>query len=192
MLAVRLHVGNKQLQGDVSKTLEVREENSFVDVRLTKEGINKCNNNELWKKGWVNVVEHKLNKRKIDAINDEQKVEIKIVNKLLMKHAVEHVEAMKGSEEELKKINKVKNYKRLIIPFQLVGSSSVLLTSCGRDINEVSSVICVPLENNYGNVEYKAEKFKKSCCKLWTKFIQWLMHNLVKTVKDFKVEFELK
>ena len=50
MLSIRLHVGNKRLQGDVSKMLEVHEEKSFVDSGLTKEGIKKCINHEHWKK----------------------------------------------------------------------------------------------------------------------------------------------
>ena len=38
MLVMRFHVGNKRLQGDVSKIIEVHEENSFIDSGMTKEG----------------------------------------------------------------------------------------------------------------------------------------------------------
>ena len=62
-----------------------------------------------------------------------------------MEHAVEHVEAIKGSEEELRKINKVRKHKRLMLTCEFVGSSGVTLKSYGRDINEVSSTHCVSL-----------------------------------------------
>ena len=38
VLAIQLCVGNKILQGDASKILEVHEENSFINSGLTKEG----------------------------------------------------------------------------------------------------------------------------------------------------------
>ena len=49
MLATWLHVGNKILQGDVSKIVEVYEENSFIDSGLTKEGSKMHNKHEHWK-----------------------------------------------------------------------------------------------------------------------------------------------
>ena len=51
VLVLRLHVGNKTLQGAVSKTLEVHEENSFIDSGLTKEGRKVNSARRRWKEG---------------------------------------------------------------------------------------------------------------------------------------------
>ena len=67
----------------------------------------------------------------MDAVNHGQKDEIKTVNNFLMEYAIEYVEAIKLSEEELRKNNKVRKHKRVAFPYELVGSSSVTLTSCG-------------------------------------------------------------
>ena len=75
-----------------------------------------------------------------------------------------------------------------MFPCELSGSSGVTLTSCGRDMNEVSIACCMPSENKDSNVEYKAGQFNNSCSKLWRKFIQWIRHERVNTVKYFKAE----
>ena len=50
---------------------------------------------EHWKEGWVDEIEIKLKIRYIEVMNDDQKVEIEIANKLLMEHVVEHFEDIK-------------------------------------------------------------------------------------------------
>ena len=51
MLAMRLHAGKKRLQSDLSKIIEVHQENSFIDSGLRKEGRKVCSNNKHWKEG---------------------------------------------------------------------------------------------------------------------------------------------
>ena len=58
--------------------------------------------NEHCKEGWINEVERKFKIREIEAMNDDQKVEIKTENKSLMEHALEHVGAIKGNKEDLR------------------------------------------------------------------------------------------
>ena len=64
-------------------------------VDWKQEGRQRQNKHKHWKKGWFGEVESKLNSREIEIMNDERKAEIKTVNKLLMEHAVECVEAIK-------------------------------------------------------------------------------------------------
>ena len=49
MIEMRLHACSKILQGDLSKTIEVQEENSFIDSGLRKERRKVCSNNTHWK-----------------------------------------------------------------------------------------------------------------------------------------------
>ena len=46
VLAMILHVSNKRLQGDLSKIIDLHEENSFIHSDLRKEGCKVCSNNK--------------------------------------------------------------------------------------------------------------------------------------------------
>ena len=109
-----------------------------------------------------------------------------------MEQSAEHVEAIKDNKDNLSKINKVRQHKRLMFPYEMVGSSGVTLTSCRRDTNEVNSVSFMPSGWKYGIVNCEVEKFIKSCSKWWRYFIQWLIHKRENAVKDFKTECEWK
>ena len=67
-----------------------------------------------------------------------------MANNLLTEHTVEHIKTIKRNKEDLRKINKVRNHKKVIFPYDLVGSIGVALTQCGIDTNEVSSMRCKP------------------------------------------------
>ena len=60
---MRSCVGNKRLQGALSKTLEVHEENSFIDSRFTTEGRKVNSTIRHWKEGWVDELESKFSRR---------------------------------------------------------------------------------------------------------------------------------
>ena len=49
MNVMRLYVGTKQLQGDLSKIREVHEVDSFINSSLRKEGRKVYVNNKYWK-----------------------------------------------------------------------------------------------------------------------------------------------
>ena len=49
-----------------------------------------------------------------------------------MEHVVECADSVNGSIEDLSKMNKVIKHKRVMLPYKLVGSSGVTLTTCGR------------------------------------------------------------
>ena len=61
-----------------------------------------------------------------------------------MDFSVKYTEEMNGNTVELQKINKVRKFKRAMIPFEFFGLSGATTTSCGRDTNEVSSDRCAP------------------------------------------------
>ena len=67
---MRLHVGSKRLQGDLSKMIEVHEENSFIDSGLRKEERRLFSNNEHWKEEWVDEIESKFKGREIEVLNE--------------------------------------------------------------------------------------------------------------------------
>ena len=122
-------------------------------------------------------------------MNDNIKFEIKTVNKLLMKHALEHVEAIKD-KEDLRKNNNVRKHTKVIFPYELVGSSGIILKYCVKDAHEYKIVRFIPSGFNDGISNHEAGKFNKSCRKSCSKFIQWLRCKRVNAVKDFKSESE--
>ena len=67
MLVIRLFVGNKRLQGDLSKIIEVHEEYSFIDSDLRKEGRRVFSNNKHWKEGYVDEIESKFKSIEIEC-----------------------------------------------------------------------------------------------------------------------------
>ena len=120
-----------------SKNLNLN--SSFIDSRLTKKGRKRNTSKKFWDEGWIDEVEHKLNRREIEMLKDERKMEMKTKNKLIMDYLLEHVEVRNGNIEDLRKINRVKKHKRVMTPHELLGSSRVTLTTRGKEINEVSS-----------------------------------------------------
>ena len=89
-----------------------------------------------------------------------------------MEHALEHVEAIKGSKDDLRKINKFRKCMRVIFPFELLGSSRMTLTKCGQDIQECSSVSWAPIEFNDGSSNSEGVKVNKSKIKVWKNSIR--------------------
>ena len=112
----------------------------FVDSGLTKEGRNRHANKKYWNEGWIEEVENKINSREIEISNYDRKVEMKTKNKMTMDFSVEHFKAINVNMVELQKINELRKYKRVMLPYKLFGSSRLTLASYGRDLNEFSSV----------------------------------------------------
>ena len=69
MLAMRLCLCNKILKGDLSKIIEVQEENSFIESGIRKEGRKLHSNNKYWKEGWVDDLESKFKSGEIEVMN---------------------------------------------------------------------------------------------------------------------------
>ena len=90
----------------------------------------------------------------------------------MTEYALEYVEAYKGSKDDPRKINEVRNCKRVILPFELLGSSRMTLTNCGQDIQECSSVSWAPIEFNDGSSNSEGVKVNTSKIKVWKNYIQ--------------------
>ena len=118
-------------------------------------------------------------------MNDDRKVEIKIANKLLIEHAFEKVEATKGIKEDLRKINQVRKCGIVCLPHELIGSSGVTLKHCSKDACQRRIARC-------GIIHCDVVKFNKPCSEACINFIQWLRHNRLNALKDFKSNSEQK
>ena len=88
-----------------------------------------------------------------------------------MEHTLEHVGDIKGNKEVLRKINQVRNHKRVFLPYELIGSSGVTLTTCGKETHERSSARCVPSGFNECISNCEVVKGNKSSIKAWRNFI---------------------
>ena len=73
---------------------------SFIDSRLTKKGRKRNTSKKFWVEGWIEEFEYKLNRREIETLKDERKVEMKTKNELIMEHSLEHVEVRNGNIED--------------------------------------------------------------------------------------------
>ena len=107
-----------------------------------------------------------------------------------MDFAVKHAEEMNGNTVELQKMNKVRKFKRAMLPFELFSLSGGATTSRVRDMNEVSNVRCTPSQGAESRRHVKHKKLNKSYSKSWSKFMQQLWNNKMKTANDVKEECE--
>ena len=76
MLATKMWVGNKRLQGELSNIIRAREENSFIDSGLRKKERRNDRQVKHWKEGWVEQVEIKFSSREIEMLHEGKNVEI--------------------------------------------------------------------------------------------------------------------
>ena len=93
MVAMKLWVSNKRLQGELGNVIKAHEENSFIDSGLQKNERREDKQAQHWKEGWIEEVERKFSSKKIEMRHESNNVEINTNNNFLMKHAREHVEA---------------------------------------------------------------------------------------------------
>ena len=96
MLALKLWVGNKRLQGQVSNVTQAHKEGSFRDSGIRKRERRKVKQDACWKEGWIEEVEDKFSSRNIEILNEGKNIELNTKNKLIMEYAREHVEVTKG------------------------------------------------------------------------------------------------
>ena len=93
---MKLCVGNKILQGEVSNVMQAHEESSFVDSGSCKRERRIVKQETCWKKGWIEEVEDKIISRNVEITNEGNAFELNTKNKLIIEHAQEYVELTKG------------------------------------------------------------------------------------------------
>ena len=95
-----------------------------------------------------------------------------------MEHAIDYVQDKKDKVKLLNKINEVRKFKGVMMPYELVGENGRKLTNCGRMVEEKSS-----LRWKKGTMSKKVPS--KAIKKAWEGFVRWLRNKNVITVKDF-------
>ena len=99
----------------------------------------------------------------------------------------EHVEAIKGTKGDACKINAVRKQKGALSTHESLGTRGFNSTNYGRINLEVSSISWFPFEGAKRNRNSKVDMINEYSFKTWNKFMQWLRHKKVTTMKDFKV-----
>ena len=75
----------------------------------------------------------------------------------------------------------------VLLPYDFLGTRGLMLTNCGKNDLEISSVSWLPIEVLKGISASKGDSVNKCSVKSCNKFAQWLKHNKVITMRDFKV-----
>ena len=78
---------------------------------MNKKGRKRNINKNYWNERQIEEVENKLNRKEIEILKDERKLEMKTKNKLLMENAAQHIEAINGHIEDLRNTNKPRKFK---------------------------------------------------------------------------------
>ena len=184
-LAIKLYVGNKRAKGELTSVINIHEEISQEDSGLPRRARRQQGTIKYWKAGWIEEIDEKLRERKIEIVDEEEKDLVTTTNKFLMEYAIEYVNEKKDKMKVLKKINSVRKYKGVMLPYELFGEKGNQLTTCGRITEERSSLV-------WKRVAIASKKPAKGSRKAWEDFTLWLRAQNVKTTKDFKAECEWK
>ena len=184
-LAIKLYVGNKRAKGELTSVINIHEEISQEDSGLPRRARRKQGTIKYWKAGWIEEIDEKLRERKIEIADEEEKDLVTTTNKFLMEYALEYMNEKKDKMKVLKKINSVRKYKGVMLPYELFGENGNQMTTCGRITEERSSLV-------QKRVAIASKKPAKGSKKAWEDFTQWLRAQNVKTTKDFKAECDWK
>ena len=191
-LATKLWVGNKRLQGELGNAIKAHEENSFIDSGLRNKKSRKDSKVKRWKEGWVEEVESKFSSREIETFHEGKNVEIRTKNKFLIEHSREHVDAVKGSKEDIIKIDAVRKNKGVHLPCEVIDACGVNPTNGEGNESKASSISWTSKENAKRISDVKGNVISKGSYKMWNKFVAWLRWKKVKVMQDFKDECQWK
>ena len=72
-----------------------------------------------WNDGWLDEIQNKLSKRNFNVKEQTDNDLIKTENNFLMKYAIEYAHENKHAIKLLQKINVVRKYKGILLPFDL-------------------------------------------------------------------------
>ena len=86
----------------------------------------------------------------------------------------------------MNKINAVRKYKGVHLPYQVLGECGAKPKTCGQKELEISSM-CWKYEEKSNRIsESNGEIISKSSYKVWNRFITWLRCKKLKVIKIFK------
>ena len=99
-------------------------------------------------------------------------------NKSIMEYAREYRKETNLGINVLKLINHVRLYKRVFLPFELVGQSGKDQTDAFRNNLEISQI-------KWTFYQQQVTQPSKNAYREWRKFLQWLEKKRIKTEFDF-------
>ena len=92
-------------------------------------------------------------------------------NKTIIQYTIQYQYKMNVKIEVLQKINRVRLYKRLLLPFKLVRIDRDCATNCYKNETEISSVHWKIFER-----DDKIDKQIQADFNIWNKYIKWLRY----------------
>jgi len=136
---LKLFFSNKRSKSNLSRMINALEEQMWVEGGINKNVVNDLGKS-YWTESWIDEVCSDMKKRNIRLISKTMS-EFRITsNKTIMQYAREYTSKSSNETIVLKLINHVRLYKRVFLPFELIGNSGKEQTEAYR-IQEKQSQI---------------------------------------------------
>ena len=141
ILAIRAYVGHQRGESGVSKIIQILEQNAWLQYGYSTSIIDTTRENKPKQLIWSDEVQFKLEKRQIKLINRLNEEKLITRNKTIMDYAIEYGKRDEAVDGEREAINHVRIYKKMILPFEVVGFRGAQETREYRNTLEPSSVL---------------------------------------------------
>ena len=184
-LAVRAYVGHQRGRSRVSKLFQILEQKAWLQYGYSTPVMETSHQLKPKLVTWSDEIQYKLEKRQIKLINRFNEMKRFTTNKTIMDYASDYVKREDAIDGEREAINHVRLYKKMILPFEVVGFRGEQQTKEFRNASDKSSVIW--------NVSFEeVPKPHKRLLEIWMKFLQWLKMQQINTIIDFKKKMSTK
>ena len=136
--AIRLFMANKRQFGKTGKLLQAIEFNNMIFGGNRNSDAHECQHVTNDKTLWIQNVAHQMKIRNIEIINNDTLVMTS--NKTIMELAYQYKDQNKISNNIMKKINHVRLWKQILLPFELFGIKGNKETENYKDIAAKSTI----------------------------------------------------
>ena len=184
-LALKLYLGHNRSKSELSKVININEENARLFYGYSGHVLNMELENKPKVVTWSDEIQQMLCSRELKIVNRTNERKWMSKNKTIMDYAIKYVNEKELDYGIVEAINHVRIFKQMILPYELVGFCGNKETKEAREVYERSSVIW--------KVKFKAvRKPHKRLIDEWKEFVKWLKEQHIETIVDFSLNVNTK
>ena len=143
MAKIKQYVGNLRIQSNVVENILVNEDFLMKESRYSSIPIKNKKNTQFQKKGWIDEVANELQSRGIQIINSLHSNPIKTENRIIIDYTIIYCKQradIKNKINTLRNINYTQMFKKMFLPFELVGMDGRTFTNAFSNTCKCSAI----------------------------------------------------
>ena len=129
MAVTKWYLENSRANNNTGALIRSIKELMIIITGITKHSLEVTKAERYWLIGWIDLIAIHLQEWNIIIKNIFYNAAIIIKNKTIIDYAIDYASTRKQWKERVGKINKVRLYKKLLLPFELVGIDRGLVTN---------------------------------------------------------------